>query len=525
MYKVLIVDDEPEMLEGLKILIDWQHYGFKIKDTSKNGLEAVEKIQNFRYDLVITDIRMPKLDGMELIKEIYNLKPLIKVMILSGYNDFKYAKQAIQFGVKGFLLKPIDEDELVEYLIEIKNELDNKHTIEHEIKKFSKVNRDKQLIDLTDGNLMDKEMETVVDKFLIPSSNCIYCVSLVEILELDSLASNNLEDAKLMKFAVRNIAEEIIQDDNNGVVFEDIQGRLGILLYTTEKNVSGIERCLQKIKNKVLKYFELNLVVGVGSYVDCIKDLNRSKNEAMQSIERRCFAKSGDVIFYSSFDFSAKLTWSVEWNYSPLLNAIEEMDLEKIHEQIEFLILEMKEKQLEKNVIQALSYNLVFGMCSLLRKHNIKSTDVFGIKENKTLAQGFVNLEHVKTWMTEICMIIINYLSQLVDTDEKIDVGQIIKYVDENYNKSINLKTLSEKYYMNTAYLGQLLKNALGEKFSDYLNKKRISEVKKMVFFQGFKVYDAINKAGYQNTEYFYRQFKRYENESFEEYKERVKSL
>ena len=113
MYKVLIVDDEIAICMGLTKLIDWTSYGFEASGYALNGLEALEKIKLDRYDVIVTDVRMPEIDGIELIRKIKDLEYDCKIIIISGYKDFEYARAAVEYGVRNYILKPINEDVLI----------------------------------------------------------------------------------------------------------------------------------------------------------------------------------------------------------------------------------------------------------------------------------------------------------------------------------------------------------------------------------------------------------------------------
>lgn len=140
MYDVLIVDDEISIRKGLKILIDWNEYGYNVTGEAANGLEALNLMRDHSFHLLLADIRMPKLDGLELIKQISQMKLKTKTIIISGYKDFEYAKTAIELGVKNYILKPINQDSLVDTLKRVKKELDDensKGSIKEEESRFS----------------------------------------------------------------------------------------------------------------------------------------------------------------------------------------------------------------------------------------------------------------------------------------------------------------------------------------------------------------------------------------------------
>lgn len=124
MYTVMLVDDEPLILEGLALKVDWAALGFTICQTAQNGRQALEALERKRVDLVITDIRMPGLGGIELIGQLYHSYPQLKILILSGYDEFSYAKKAMEFGVMGYLLKPVSREELTSHLERVRAQLD-----------------------------------------------------------------------------------------------------------------------------------------------------------------------------------------------------------------------------------------------------------------------------------------------------------------------------------------------------------------------------------------------------------------
>ncbi len=123
MYQVLLIDDEIKIINWLIKTIPWEKYGFTVCEKCTGSLQAFHYLETHSVDLVITDIRMPGPSGLELIQKLYQCKPNVRTIILSGYNQFEYAQQALRYGVKGFLLKPLDPEELIDLLICIRREL------------------------------------------------------------------------------------------------------------------------------------------------------------------------------------------------------------------------------------------------------------------------------------------------------------------------------------------------------------------------------------------------------------------
>ena len=134
MYRVIIVDDEPVIRRGLRETIEWDALGLEVAGEAADGKEALKLIREIRPEILITDIRMPEMDGIELIREIKKLDLNIKITILSGYSDYDYLKAAIRLGVDNYLLKPIDNDELIANLTNAVNEIEKEAAVSLQIR-------------------------------------------------------------------------------------------------------------------------------------------------------------------------------------------------------------------------------------------------------------------------------------------------------------------------------------------------------------------------------------------------------
>jgi len=172
MYNALIVDDEPAVREGLSIMIDWNACGFQVLDTARNGRDALDKLETDPYDLVITDVRMPVLGGIELVQEIRKRKPDMIVMIISGYGEFAYAQRAIEYGVRAYLLKPVKRDDLMMNILHARMELDRRYQESERAgstipaRKYPGVIGD--VLEYIDANLAgDLSLKSIADMFYI----------------------------------------------------------------------------------------------------------------------------------------------------------------------------------------------------------------------------------------------------------------------------------------------------------------------------------------------------------------------
>ena len=231
MYNVLVVDDEELITEGMGMLIDWQQYGFRIAATAGDGQTALEIIKTQPIDLLITDIRMPEMDGLRLIEAIRESGIGTKIVILSGYGDFQYAKKAIQFGVTRYLLKPVEVDELIECVNELGRELDLETAKIFAERQIHNIVRDKVLFDYASGSMTLIELPKHSDTFGIILQTQQVQVALIEMTRFHQLVLESMHDAMLYRYGLRNIAEETIQQPGFGYVYEEADGLVCLLAF------------------------------------------------------------------------------------------------------------------------------------------------------------------------------------------------------------------------------------------------------------------------------------------------------
>jgi two-component system response regulator YesN len=524
MYNVLIVDDEPRICTGLKVFIAWEEIGFRVVDTAQDGEEALEKLSKARYNLVITDIRMPAVDGLELIKTMHTQNPSVKVLIISGYNNFEYAREAIEFGVRGYLLKPLNREDLLQNVLKVKAELDREFGNLLKSREKNNIGRERVLFDLANGNLSEKDILLKSQEYSVNLNTNRFSVALLEIDGFSHLFETDLEGANLTKFSVRNIAEEIILENKLGYLYEDLNGTLGILLCTDNSELSEelVSDCLHSICSNINKYLNITINIGFGDFTDKLSEVKISRKQARIALERRIMLGKETVIPYSKVIMYKTGILDLEWSNETLLASIEIADKPAVENEVERVINEISMKCFPKEIIYGIVYNIILGICAVVKGYNGDATELLNLNDINIIKDEFTNMTKLKQWLLSICIKTCDYNMELQERKSSSIFSQIRKYIDENYNEDLSLKSLADVFYMNPAYMGRLFKNNMGENFNDYLNKVRIAEVKKRFFQKDSKIYDIIASVGYSNHEHFYRQFKRYEGRSFAEFKEHM---
>jgi two-component system, response regulator YesN len=503
LYKVILVDDEPMIREGLRTLIDWEEAGFEVVDTAANGKDALHKHALYKPNLMIVDIRMPGMDGLELIEELRKQDMSMHILILSGYADFDYAKKAIANRVDGYLLKPVDEDELAEYLEKIRKAFDRE--AEENVTAGFVEEWDKERLIL--AQLTGEHADYPNDKLeMLGLSWKEYEVVLIKLLskkEIDSSVSS----------AIKRKLSQLFESKGKGAVFST-EPLLGIL-YRGNMNDEYTRHAVYQEIERIVKDERLDFVAVSGGAVAQWKGTGHSYESALKLMKDRFFFE-GEEIFTQERapilkrplsdtyeDESAGLS-SVP---DKLYLAVDIKNKQAIDHLVETTAAEMMEDGLSENAIKTRFVQIATAVLGKLSHHRSEiqeisqqfSTDLLEIYKEyrfRNMVQHFSKLFH-------------RLADSLQDKGSDDLIKKMIDLIHRNYYENLKLDTLADVFNYNSAYLGKLFKNATGEHFNTYLDKVRMEQAKQLLE-QGDKVYQVAEKVGYSNVDYFHAKFRKY---------------
>lgn len=509
MYSVFIVDDEVNVRIVLKKLINWNNYGFEIAAEAEDGIEALRKIEADIPDLLIADINMPGKNGIDLIKEISEKGYKTKVLLLTGYRDFNYARTAVNYRVMGYLLKPVDELELIDNLAKIKKELENTGIYEN----AHNIIRERFLRSLAEGREKYGVLPINTEEIGIAfSENDAFAVMIVE---SESPSDNNFNDIDNECF-VNEISDTIIDTVNahlQGYLFRDSQERFCIILYDNnvdvlDKKVVGVAEEMRAVVSKLSRY---TVTIGLSSILRGERNLKFLYSEAVKSLDAMFLLGKNRVIRYSSesFDSINKDFEKLHEMLNSLLKYIEEIDRTQTQVMLENIIEAIKKQNIKHNQFQQLIVEVLVGMSKIIRELNGDVSQVFG--------EEFDILEHIrkkytlndaKEWLESLINRTCEYIENIREKRPNSVIREVISYIRENYSADITLKSLAGRFYVNSLYLGQLFKKETGESFNDCLAGIRIENSIKLLKNTDLKVYEIAERVGYKEIQYFYKIFK-----------------
>ncbi|WP_141502648.1 response regulator transcription factor [Paenibacillus luteus] len=503
MYRVFVVDDEPFIIEGLYDIIDWSAFGLEIVGSAENGQDALEALRDSAADILLTDISMPIMNGLTLIGEARKFRPDLKVIILSGYNDFEYIKSGLKLGVENYLLKPINIDELQE-------------TLANTIDKLNTTRPDRLFSDYDIRILRDNILYRWLTGRIAPN----------ELLERTDMLDIQLDAPYLVTAVLRTesqfepsyeAAQRLAMQDSSMLPFVDIDGDL-VIVFLLEDQVEGKIKAMSQLDNMQKRLAPSPMRISLGSVQEMGEGAPRSYAHAKKAQEYFLLLDEPAILDYDllSEKNSIENTAAEPLDWPPYSKLIKAKELGQLHEMID---AEFERYQSLEGVTPAYIQSMAI---ELMIRFKMELKEIKQADQPELYKAGFVQIMQAET-IEGLAAVVKEAATLTVDSlmrDVKSPIIQLLlNYVHENYAEALSLKSLSQQYNIHPVYLGHLFQKETGETFTEYINKYRIGKAKEMLKETQLKVQEIALKVGYWETGYFYKQFKKYVGISPTDYK------
>lgn len=522
MYKVLLVDDEILVREAIGRKIEWNRLGFELVGDCENGKDAIEFVEKTPVDLVLTDICMPHLDGMELSRYLHEHCPQTKIIIFSGYSDFEYAKQAIQYKVSEYILKPVTAKELTEVLCRLKGKLDDMRKEERKIDKLQKAYHSytknealivaKTLSRLVNGTQEVERSLRELKELGIEIKGTAFRAVTADIdvySEWCEKGSNGLKkESALMSFVVENISSEIVEDYGAGIAYRDSDNRVCMLLWTDspQKFREIVPKMCREIQEQVVAAMSLSVSMGIGCYVNSLEDLPKSYESAANVLKYRYSKGIGIII-----DCEQQIEKADFQELEPKLREIaytvkggDENGVMAVLAEVEAWI---KDHYVSRN--KASSYlNRVIRM---IHKSVQEANDSFELQET-TLSQisEAGGIESAMKLTREYAREGILALTESGQSSAERQANLAMDYMQKNYGDSeLGLNQICEYLNISTSRFSSIFKEATGKTFTEVLTTIRMEKAKQLLRQTSLKNYEIAEKVGFSDPHYFSIAFKK----------------
>jgi len=529
---IIIVDDEMLVRLGVKSYIESSSKEFYVVDTFSNGKDALEYCKVNKPDIVLTDITMPIMDGLQLIEELRNLYNDIKIVVLSCHDDYKFIKGAFKLGVADYVLKyDIEENELIKLLLKIKDESLSLNLNTHD----TEINRDEvkknifnEIMNLHEDELISNELNNKISKYCkrLRSYNLIAIFIGVD----DEYDNNFISIGKAFDYSsAAGVIDEIFKRYGVGEIFyNDDKCFVGLISMDKEFSEKTINEKLhyliENINKSFKEYFNSSISVGISKMYNSLNFSNKAYKQAKEAFSYRFYKGRESIILY---DGNIKFNERID---NTFIKGLKNYIIDESN-------FNFNKKGVYNNIVNYFDYMknnktnpVIFKheVDNILHSINIYLMDYYNIRMEQIIyTDGSINIyplvekisyeEIIKKYM----LFFIEEIEKKINKEfqQVLLISKIKRYIDDHYSEELSLQLVADKFHLNKNYFCQYFKKETNKNFIDYLTEVRIEKAKKLLKLENLSSSEVAEKVGFNNVNYFVRVFKKVTGVSITEYK------
>jgi two-component system response regulator YesN len=536
MYRVFLVDDEPFILEGLHGIIDWREHGLEISGQASNGLDALAALEKDGADILITDITMPKMNGLELIKRLKASHSGMKFIVLSGYNEFDFVKCGISLGIENYLLKPVNIQELLSTLANTCEKLDTSKFQESIEKKDGSILRDNILYRWATNRIAPLELrersrilqlslefnyytaciariapefpETVI---LSPTVAPYTPATLPEGAVSQEAAAPQDSDWAIRCTDIFESCCSLVGQDRSRMCFSTLDGDIG-LIFGAEDQESGnaaLWESLDKINSCLGHFPGLDYFITAGDFQEGFGNLHKSYANASKMQDYRLISPNCRIRYYGDSDRHGEQAGAVcKIDYAQFSKLLLSKNREAVASFIADVFAALRNNPgVTPAFVQNCCMELVFRLNRTLESLDYNITGDYG-----ELFRSMIKMHSLEQLERLVAGIADNAVNCFITGDSKVSpvIRQVLSYIGKHYMDELSLKTLGYELNINPVYLGQLFQRETGQLFNEYVNMFKLQKAQQLLLNTNMKAIDISRLVGFTDPNYFFRLFKKY---------------
>lgn len=515
MLKVMLIDDEPYILQGLQVLVHWESEGYEIAAVMTNGKDAYNYLKENQVDLIISDIQMPNMTGIELLDAITreNISDA-KFVILTGYDDFSYMQKAIRNNCFDYILKPVNKEELITLLRKVSNLNKESIILKENQEKMADAYLATNVISLLKGKYGDDDLAYVTNHMQITGGVRFIDIELADEYENTEATDSDDYDMRLLQRQLYNACREVLKENANHFIFDVSydEDNYDIGFIYCDNMATRRDLSEEEFLNLMLRKIEVIMTKPVrmlcGKKVPSISALSKSYSSCSRLNSIKGFHNQKKIYLYEDeVQVGQNGIILCKNTIDDVIASIENNDAEKIDSDIDRLFSEMSNGENTGSTVDLNINYLLFQLIHLASEQDdsINQEEIVQyISEHSfenTLSRG--SNQHMKRFAKEYA----NYLSELRKSVSRGILADVENEIKDHFAENISLRYLGDKYHINSSYLGQVFRKKYGMSFKNYLTNYRIKEAAKQVINTEKKINQIAEDVGYKDTDYFIRKF------------------
>lgn len=521
-YRIFLVDDEEEVRKAIIKKIAWEDLGFQVIGDAENGEEALEKIELLEPDAVITDIRMPYMDGLTLTERIRQKYPSMKVLIFSGFDDFEYAQQAIKLNVTEYILKPVNVEELSEILSRVKTNLDEEIKQRRDVKLLREsyqnslpIIREVFLNDMVQGNASAAVINERLAEYQIDLWGAEKWIAAVidieEPLNAPGLLSLHREK-ELIPISVKQLAHDYLARYCRHTVFNTHSGIAVIAAIDVNNTQTNLIDLFGDVCKESKRILEVNISIGVGRSCTALDKIGKSYREAVDALGYKAIVESGKTIYINDVEPVSRGKLQFDGNDEAALTAAIKFGPEdKILQVVDVIAKKIGAAKVHLRQHQVYMLSVINSLTRLIQQYDLELSVMFAFKQDYfELLDQLQRPEDFQVWLNGTAKRMHAVMSQERDNTTRQVVLEAQKYIEEHYpNPDLSVEMICRHLHMSPAYFSTIFKKETGQAYIAYLTEVRLQKAVQLLKETDDKTYVIASKVGYQEQNYFSYVFKK----------------
>lgn len=524
MYKLLFADDEEEVRKGVLQKIDFSTFGFTVIEEAENGAEALEIAEKMEPDILITDIKMPFMDGLELAEQLREHSPMTKVVILTGFEDFEYARKAIQLNIIDYVLKPVSKVDFEEILKRTKALLDEERIQNDDIKQLRShyvdslpILREKFMATLLHHDIDERR---VVEKFSAYGIDLLGSLYSVAVVRIDGKNDMEKEAVELLYIALLDLANRVIGESvsNQLKFFPFLLDERLIIVFSAdelseEQYLSKVYSCLDLMRMTADKNLRETVTIGLGMVQHRVVDLHNGYNGAVQALNYRFVIGRGRVIYIGDVEPTVeKIDLFSEQREVKLISAIKVGRVEEVDSLLNDIMNDIVTYKLSQDVYSLNLLEMVTAIVKTAKNLNVQ-LPVVAMNHQNLYTEFFKisSLEAVIAWLREMCLSLTTGISENRSHSNRKTVEIAKAYAEEHFcEQDLSINAVCTALHLSPAYFSNMFKKEAKTTFMSYVQQLRMEKAKDLLASTDLKAFEISEQVGYSEPNYFSYCYKKY---------------
>ncbi|MBR2811397.1 MAG: response regulator, partial [Solobacterium sp.] len=507
---VILADDEEDVIQVIMRKIPWEELGYQTPLYAHNGLEALELAEEFRPDVLMTDIKMPYLDGLELSRRMKEMYPDIRIIIFSGFNEFEYAKEAVHLEAQEYLLKPMDFEELQKVFRRVKESLDRSRTEQRNVRQLREyylqslpLLQENFYASLVQGKVRENEIDQYVRGYQIDLKGPYFCIAILHASV--SLKPEGL-DITLMDISVRQSAEKRIPQKYRCRYFSYLGNTVVIAQFYEKDDIIGFTDALDGFCRYVQMAAGIYVTAGIGQLVDGMLGLSESYAGARNAVSYRTLYGRGKAINITEIDPNASVDTieDAENGLKPIFKRIKIEPDEPLDRLIDSYIESKQESFTSLQTYHLFVMDLVAELYRFARSNELDLKEVFGSSDSVYNDVREMAPDQLAEWLRTIAARMRDMLGEKRQDSTRSFVHKAQEYVKDHYDEQdLSVTVLCDYLGVSAAYFSTVFKRETGKSFTTYLTDFRMEKAVQMLTEQNAKTSVIARRVGYADPNYF----------------------